>query len=167
MTRLPGRIRAVFDCNVFVQALAFEGGPAAHCLGLVESGGIELFISKPVLAELRRVFGYQEVLAISSNMTSPRIAAFLKRLAYRGTMIRRVRHRFRFERDRQDEPYIDLAIEVKADFLVTRDSDLHSLATGHAAECKRFRQLSRPLEIVDPCDFMARIKSATIDPPSR
>jgi putative PIN family toxin of toxin-antitoxin system len=160
VSRLPGRIRAVFDCNVFVQALAFEGGPAAHCLGLVESGGVQLFISRPVLAELRRVLGYQEVLAISSNMTPPRIAAFLKRVAYRGTMIRRIRHRLRFERDRQDEPYINLAIEVKADFLVTRDNDLHSLATGHAAECKRFRQLSRPLKVVDPSEFMATMKSA-------
>ena len=63
MTRLPGRPRAVFDCNILIQSVAFEMGPAAACMRLVETGGIDLFISRVTMAELRRVFGYEEVLA--------------------------------------------------------------------------------------------------------
>jgi predicted nucleic acid-binding protein len=49
----PGRLRAVFDCNTLVQAIAFDDGPAASCVRLVESGRIELLVSRSTLAELR------------------------------------------------------------------------------------------------------------------
>jgi hypothetical protein len=63
MRPVPGRPRAVFDCNTLVQAVAFDDGPAAECVRLAESGLFELFASKPTLAELRRVLAYEEVLA--------------------------------------------------------------------------------------------------------
>ena len=158
MTRRSGRFRVVFDCNTFVQAVAFDNGPAAQCVKLVESGHVELFLSKSVLAELRRVFGYDEVLAISHNMTPPRIAAFLKRLTYRATLVRNMRHAIDFERDRKDEPYLDLAAATRADYLVTRDKDLLSLMTGHTAFCKRFRQTTHPLRIVNPVEFIQAVE---------
>ena len=65
MSRPTGRPRAVFDCNTFVQAIAFDDGPAAECLRLAESGRFELFVSRPTLAELRRVLAYDRIVAIS------------------------------------------------------------------------------------------------------
>src|SRR2546428_11139855 len=84
MIRPRGRSRAVFDCNTFVQAIVFDDGPAAQCLRLAESGRFELFVSRPTLAELRRVLGYERVVAISPNLTPERVAAFLERLTFRG-----------------------------------------------------------------------------------
>jgi predicted nucleic acid-binding protein len=69
MSHPTDRPRAVFDCNVLVQAVAFAGSPAAKCLRLVESNQVEHFISKATVAESRRVLAYDEVLAISPNMT--------------------------------------------------------------------------------------------------
>jgi putative PIN family toxin of toxin-antitoxin system len=146
--------RVVFDCNTLLQAIAFETGPAAKCLNFAFNGEFEFFISKTTLAELRRVLGYEGVLAISPNMTPQRIAAFLKRLAFRGTLMRRVRHVMDFARDPKDEPYIDLAVAAKADYLVTRDKDLLSLMTGHSAICKQFRQITLPLKVLDPVAFL-------------
>jgi putative PIN family toxin of toxin-antitoxin system len=141
-----------------VQAVAFDDGPAAECLRLAERGTVELFVSRPVLAELRRVLAYDEVLAISRALTPDRIAAFIHRLTYRATLLRRVRHAIDFARDPDDEPYIDLAIAAKADYLVTRDRDLLSLMSGHSAVCKRFRQKSHPLLVLTPVTFLDAVK---------
>ena len=159
MSRLD-RPRAVFDCNVLVQALAFESGPAARCLRLVEQSRVELFVSRATLAELRRVLGYEEVRDMSANMTPIRIAAYLDELAYRATRVRTVRHVFDFPRDPDDEPYVDLAFAVRADFLVTRDKDLLSLMTGHTAAAKHFRRLTHPLKALDPIAFLDELKGA-------
>jgi putative PIN family toxin of toxin-antitoxin system len=125
---------------------------------LAETGIIELFVSKATLAELKRVLAYQEVRAISPNMTPERTSAFLKRLAYRATLVRRVRHLMDFPRDPKDEPYIDLAATANADFLITRDKDLLSLMAGHSLLHKQFRQQTHPLEVLDPVAFLKALE---------
>jgi putative PIN family toxin of toxin-antitoxin system len=144
----------VFDCNTFLQAAAFADGPAAECVRLAESGMVALFVSRSTLAELRRVFEYPEVVAMSPSMTPEHTAPFLQRLTFRATLVRRVPHVFHFARDPKDEPYIDLAIAVKADFLVSRDKDLLSLMTARTIDAKQFRQRTRPLRVVDPVAFL-------------
>ena len=69
MNRPPGRPRVVFDCNAFVQAIAFDNSPACEAFRLAETGHLELFVSKATLSELRRVLEYEEVLAISPNIS--------------------------------------------------------------------------------------------------
>jgi putative PIN family toxin of toxin-antitoxin system len=150
----------VFDCNILVQALAFDGGPAAACLRLVEAGEIELLFSKATSAELRRVMAYQEVVAISPNLTPLRIAAFIQRLAFRATLVGRVPSTMDFPRDPADEPYLDLVIAAKADFLVTRDKDLLSLMAGHSDICRRFRRKTRPLRVLNPVSFLRSINKS-------
>jgi len=71
--------------------------------------------------------------------------------------VRRVRHAFDYPRDPNDEPYIDLAATAKADYLVSWDKDLLSLMTGHTVLCKRFRQFTHPLKVVDPAAFLRAI----------
>ncbi len=51
-TGSPG---VVFDCNVFLQALADDESPAARALDFLEAGVITLFVSEPVLREVRDV----------------------------------------------------------------------------------------------------------------
>lgn len=154
MSKRATRPRVVFDCNIYVQAIAFADGPAADALRLMESGDVELFISKATLSELRRVLGYEEVRAMSPGMTPVLIGAFLDRLTFRATLQRRVRRAFRYQRDPDDEPYLDLAAAAKANYLVTRDKDLLSLMTGHTAFCKEFRRRTHPLVVLDPVAFL-------------
>jgi hypothetical protein len=42
---------AIFDCMVFVQALANEKGPACACYELVRNGRLLLYVSPDVVAE--------------------------------------------------------------------------------------------------------------------
>jgi predicted nucleic acid-binding protein len=46
---------AVFDCMVFVQALASDQRPAFACLQLVREGKVELCVSPGILAEISDV----------------------------------------------------------------------------------------------------------------
>lgn len=73
-------------------------------------------------------------------------------------------HAFDYPRDPDDEPYIDLAAAVKADFPVTRDKDLLSLMNDHLAEAKQFRQQFPQIRIVDPVSFLNTV--APTSPPS-
>ncbi len=59
-----------------------------------------------------------------------------------------------------DECYINLAIEAKADYLVSRDRDLLDLMTGHTDVCKDFRRRFRQLKIVEPIEFLRRMEEA-------
>jgi putative PIN family toxin of toxin-antitoxin system len=152
------RPRVVFDCNALVQAVANEQGPAGASLRLMEWGEIEVFLSRPVLRELRQVLLYPAVREQFNWLEDERIDAFVKRLTFRGVLIRRVPHVFDYPRARQDEPYVDLSVAAKAEFLVSNDTDLLSLMTGHSAVCKRFRQLTRPLEVLDPPSFLNSLR---------
>src|SRR5262245_52595754 len=107
---MSGRPRAVFDCNILLQAAAFADGPAGRCLRLVERGTIELLVSNATLRELTTVFSYEEVQEFAPHLTPRDIESFLKRLEFRATRVRRVPHVIDYPRDPDDEPYLDLAI---------------------------------------------------------
>lgn len=151
-------LHVVFDCNTFIQAIAFSDGPAGMAFRLAEAGAFKLCVSKAVLAELRRVLTYEEVLAMSPNMTPLRIDAFFKRLTSRAVLHRRVRRAFNFERDPKDAPYLDLSLAAKATYLVTRDNDLLSLMSAHSVFAKQFRRQTRPLSILNPVAFLAEME---------
>ncbi len=157
MSHFSTRSKVVFDCNLLIQAVAFEGSAGAKCLRLVESGAVELLVSGPTLGELRRVLGYDRILAISPSMTQQRIGAFVQRLTFRATFVRHVRHVMSYPRDPSDEPYINLAVAGKARYLVTSDRDLLALMTGYSALCKQFRRKIRPLRVVNPVDFLRAV----------
>jgi predicted nucleic acid-binding protein len=57
-------------------------------------------------------------------------------------------------RDPDDEPYINLAVEARADYLVIRDKDLLDLMTAYAPEAKEFRQKFRFLRVIEPPEFL-------------
>ena len=151
------RPRAVFDCNVLLQAAMSEDGPAAECLRLLDGGRISLYLSRATLAELRAVFEYPVIREKNPDLSDERIAAFMERLTFKGTLLRRVPHLLDYPRARQDEPYIDLAAAAKAGYLVSRDKDLLFLMTGHSQVCKEFRQRTRPLKVLDPVAFLNEV----------
>ncbi len=49
------KVKAVFDCNTFVQALLSPNGAAAACMELVKRGDVALYVSPQVLTEIRDV----------------------------------------------------------------------------------------------------------------
>lgn len=57
------------------------------------------------------------------------------------------------ERDPKDEPYLNLAIATKAEYLVTRDRDLLDLMHDSS-----FQQRYPDLRILDPVEFLNEIR---------
>lgn len=151
MTDKPG---VVFDCNVFLQAAAREKSVAAKCLNLAESGHVRLFVSREILAEVEDVLNRPEIRAHFPDLSDEIVGAFLKRLQKVFALVRLVPKKFSYERDEDDEPYINLAVAVGADFIVSRDRDLLDLMTGSTDDCKEFRQRFRPLRVVEPVEFL-------------
>ncbi|MEZ0267123.1 MAG: putative toxin-antitoxin system toxin component, PIN family [Phycisphaerae bacterium] len=145
----------MFDCNVLVQAVARGTGPAAAALRLVEANRITLHGSRAVLRELRATLAHPELRSRNPLLTDEVVEAFVARLLFRGQLCRDVPHVFDLPRDPDDAAYIDLAAEVEADYLVTRDGDLLSLMTDHSVVAKEFRQRVPRVRVLNPVDFVA------------
>jgi putative PIN family toxin of toxin-antitoxin system len=157
MTHAADRPRVVFDCNVLVQAAGNGDGPSGVALRLLEENRIEVFVSRAVLRELRAVLNYPSVRQKLRKLDDDRVEAFVQRLAFRATLLRSVPHVFDYPRAHQDEGYVDLAVASDADYLVTRDKDLLSLATDHSVVGKQFRQLLPRLHVVNPVEFLREL----------
>src|SRR5689334_547254 len=96
----------VFDCNVFLQAVSRAEGPAAQALRLVERNVITLHVSKAIIRELRAILAYPEIRERNPQLTDDAIEAFVKRLLFRGVLVREVPPVFTFPRDPDDAPYV-------------------------------------------------------------
>jgi putative PIN family toxin of toxin-antitoxin system len=151
-------VGAVFDCNVFLHAAAREQSVAAECLRLVEKGFVRLYLSEAVLAEVEDVLTRPEIRNHFQTLTDEIVAAFLLKLRRSSQLIRRVSKAFSYSRDPDDEPYINLAVEARAAFLVSRDKDLLDLMTTQTTEAKQFRQRFRPLRVIEPLEFLKELR---------
>ncbi len=81
------RLRAVFDCNVVVQAVLSERGPAFRCLQRVDQDQVELLSSVDTLSEIRDVLGRPKLLAKNPQVTPERVGQFLDLLARKSTFV--------------------------------------------------------------------------------
>jgi uncharacterized protein len=147
-------IRAVFDCNTFLQAALNEESPAGKCYRFVEEGIVKLFVSRDVLAEIEDVINRPQIRERFETLTDERIEDFLKSISELAVIVENAPEVFSLPRDIDDEIYINLAVETEADYIVTRDKDLIDLMSGYEIESKQFRQRFRPLKIVQPLEFL-------------
>lgn len=151
-------VGAVFDCNVHLQAASREKSVAVECLRLVEKGLVQHYLSEEVFAEIEDVLNRPEIRNYFKTLTDEIVEAFLLRLRRNSQIIHRVQKKINFSRDPDDEPYINLAAEAEADFIVSRDNDLLDLMTDYTDEAKEFRQRFRPLKIVKPIEFLQIVR---------
>src|ERR1700733_13329468 len=86
MNPAADRPRVVFDCNVLVQAISNKAGPAGRALALLQQNRIEVFVSRAVLKEVRKVFQYPGVRAKFPELDDHRIEMFVKKLTFRATL---------------------------------------------------------------------------------
>jgi putative PIN family toxin of toxin-antitoxin system len=154
------RPRVVFDCMIFLQATASESGPAATLLRLVDRNLLSLFVSREILDEVRDVLSRSKIQEKNPDITSERVDALITRVSEKGAFVDAVPKHFSYARDPRDEKYINLAIEVEADYIVSRDQDLLDLMTGYTEECKDFRRRFRSLKITGPVELLKSVQLA-------
>ncbi len=143
---------AVFDCNVFVQALLNSRGPAFACKELADNGTITLFLSAEIIEEVKEVLSRPKLQQRFSALTPERVDAFLQDLVNQAVLLTDVPALFSYERDPKDERYVNLALAADAQHLVTRDKDLLDLMKDEA-----FRQRFPDLIVLDPVVFLGKI----------
>jgi uncharacterized protein len=148
----------VFDCNIFLQAIARPNSPAGECLRLAESRIVQLFISQDILTEISEVLCRTKIQEYFSDLTVESVALFLNKVLSFSHFIKKVPPKFKLPRDVDDEPYINLAIACKANYLISRDNDLLHLMTQFTIEAKDFRQRYRHLKIVEPTKLLQTIR---------
>lgn len=152
------RPRVVFDCMIYLQATINESGPAAALLRLVDNDEVALFVSREVLEEVRNVLSRPQIRQRNPAITDQRVAALLSRLTEKATLLDDVRPHFAYARDPKDEKYINLAIEVAATYLVSRDNDLLDLMTGITKECRDFQRRFSSLTVIEPVAFLRTVR---------
>ena len=150
----------VFDCVVFLQGLIKESGPAVTCIQRFEQGGFLLAISPEILAELREVVSRSRLREDFPLLTEEKAEQLMGSLLLKGKLFRHVPKHIEFPRDPDDEPYLNLAIEASAPFLVTRDRDLLDLMRWDTEEGRAFQTRFRQLKILDPVAFLKEIEAA-------
>ena len=158
MSEEPRRLRAVFDCIVFLQGAAREASPAGICLHLVDSGLLDLFVSDEIIAEIGDVFRRPLLQRRLSVLTDEFVKNFVAALIARAVSIRDVPRIFEYPRDPKDERYINLALAAQADYLVSRDNDILDLASSEQPEGRSFRERFPHLRIVDPVAFLRAVQ---------
>ena len=151
-------IGVVFDCNVLLQAAARKSSPSAACLRLAEKEFIRLYVSEEILTEVAEVMNRFKVREQFPELTDEVVKEFLDQLKSVSYSVKFIPKSFSYKRDVDDEPYINLAVEAKAEFIVTRDKDLLDLMTGYTEECKDFRRRFHPLKVIGPIEFLKEIE---------
>lgn len=151
---------------IYVQGAARIKNSANVCFELVETGAVELYLSRETLAEIEDVLTRPKFRKRFITLTDQMIEAFLNDIKSKAKILKNVPSFFKYSRDPKDEKYINLAVEVKADYIVSHDKDLLDLMTGIDIESKEFRQRFRPLKIVEPTGFLKIIaeKGLSLNP---
>jgi putative PIN family toxin of toxin-antitoxin system len=155
-----GTPRVVFDCNLFVQGIANRNSPARKALRLFFDGAILLFVSAPIIRELRDVLNRPEIRRRLPGINDRIVNAFLTKLEAKAILIANVPEEFHYERDPDDEMYINLAIVVNATYLVSRDQDLLDLVTASTDVARQFRSRYPFLHVIKAADFVSAIELA-------
>jgi putative PIN family toxin of toxin-antitoxin system len=150
------RHRVVFDCNVFLQALANPIGPAGRCIELALSGKVALYISPHVLDEIREVTSQPKLIA-KFRLRPDRVAALLDNLPNAAVMIPSFREVWKYDRDPDDAHYVNLALAANAKLIVLRDKDLLDLMDLAKPEGAEFQKLFPMLRILDPVLFLREV----------
>jgi putative PIN family toxin of toxin-antitoxin system len=115
-------LRFAFDTNVLISTLLLPDSIPARSLKAAENKGIVIY-SLPVLEEIALVLSRPK---FSAYIDDADIAGFLGRIHRAWEKIEIV-HAIRACRDARDDKFLELAVNGKADFLVSGDKDLLAL----------------------------------------
>ena len=151
---MPDKYLVIFDTVTLVQSTINPKGVARKCLAYFEQGKISVAISRDTLAEVKDVLSRPYLRQRYEHITDELVTVLVELLSYRGIYVRHVGKHFTYPRDPDDEPYLNLAIEVSADYLISRDHDMLDLMDWHKEEGRAFQKRFRFLKVVTPEEFL-------------
>lgn len=147
-------ISAVFDTNIFIQAILSETGPGNACVDQLFAGRIIVFVHPEILAEIDDFLLRPRVLRKYRQVRRFRTADLVRKIRKFGTWVPFVEEVFKLDRDETDALFVNLSIATNADFLVSRDRDLLELSGDESLVAKYPN-----LKIVDPYEFLVAVRA--------
>lgn len=145
--------KAVFDCNVFLQALGNPFGPAGRCVQAALESRFQLFVDQTLIDELIEVSVRPELIR-KLRILPTRVDELINDLNTRAVFLHNVPTVFNYPRDPDDAHYIDLAIASQAYLVVSRDKDLLDLMSDSNAAGISLRKNYPALRVVTPPGFV-------------
>ena len=113
-------IRVVLDANVLISALISSNGIPARILDAWLQGQFQLFVSPPIVKEIRRVLQYPR---IAERLKVGEADLLIKKLAAMAEWVKGNEPLNVLTRDPSDEIYLSCAVEAKCNYLVTGNYD--------------------------------------------
>jgi putative PIN family toxin of toxin-antitoxin system len=150
--------KAVFDCNVFLQALGNPLGPAGRCVQAALEGQFQLFIDQLLIDELIEVSARPDLVR-KLRILPTRVSELVADLNTRAVFVNDVPAVLNYPRDPDDAHYIDLALATRSYLVVSRDKDLLDLMNDSNAVGKSLRTNYPDLRIVTPPGFIQLLES--------
>ena len=153
--------RAVYDAMVFLQWAALPAGRQHGTVKAIHDGRVRLCLSAKLLEEVTDLLSRSNIRAKAPNLTDERVAAVLAAAAKHADWFERVPNVFTLSHHPDDDHLFNLAIEAKADCLVTWETRLLKLNDAQTDDAKRLRALVPDLSIVSPKQFTEHLKAST------
>ena len=113
-------IRVVLDANVLISALISSNGIPARILDAWLQGQFQLFVSPPIVKEIRRVLQYPR---IAERLKVGEADLLIKKLAAMAEWVKGNEPLNVLTRDPSDEFYLSCAVDAKCNYLVTGNYD--------------------------------------------
>ena len=135
----------VLDTGVILQATLNPSGPANRLLRMLESGEGILYLSPQTLTEVEDILSRPAIREKYPHLTDRVADSMLNRLKTLAETVNVIQRYVEYPRDPNDESILNLAIQQKVDFLVSRDKDILDL--GQSAD---FRLLHTTIKVVNP-----------------
>lgn len=152
---------------VVLQAAIRGSGPAGECLRLGLEGSVAMLVSLDTFTELRDVLNRPAIRSKFRVLTPSVIDSLLQNYFLACRLVDPVPPLVTLERDRKDEPYLNLAIAGRATHLITRDHDLLDINLPTSAAHERVRVAAPSLRVVDPADWLRDVRAAGLIGPGR
>lgn len=146
---------AVYDCNVFVQALININGPGGSCVRRALAREVSLFLSEQLLDEVREA--PTKPTPARLGVTIERTETLIENLLKVAVVVQTIPERFTYARDPDDAHYVDLAPATDSKLIISRDKDLLSLMDPVRPDGRDFHAPFPALRILDPVTFLREL----------
>jgi len=134
-------VRAVIDTNLWISFLF--GKKVADLLTLIQSGQVEVVTDARQIAEIEDVLSRPKIKKIVGSQRLTVMLRFLHRKARRVTPKKRITAC----RDPGDDYLLEIAVEAKANFLISGDDDLLALDPFRFVRIVRYQDFKRMLKV--------------------
>jgi len=138
------KVKAVFDTNILISGLLFKGNES-QLLEFVESGGIELFISAELAAELENVLDYPRIVKVLILRQKNKEKCLLTVANIASLVEPRVR--VDVTADGNDNRVLECAVEAGAEYVVSGDSHLLDIKSYKGVRVVSSKEMLRILGV--------------------